>query len=90
MGYLLTFVFLAAVCAIVLAKAIAASRRAARERREAEAAAVKRREREQEILARLERMKRTDDLSSAKRAIERDPARAAKVVSNMMKGTSKK
>lgn len=41
---------------------------------------------ELELLERLEGIKNPDERAMAKRAIEKDPERAAKVVSNIMKG----
>lgn len=44
-----------------------------------------RRKKEEEILARLEKIRKKTDLDHAKRLIEKDPECAAKVVSKMMK-----
>ena len=85
MGYLVTFLILLLACCYFGIVFWRANRRAARERRAAEEAAAKRRDQEKELLERLERIRKADDLGRAKRAVERDPARAARVVSKMMR-----
>lgn len=83
---LITVVFVAAACAFMLFKLLRANREAGRAREKAEAEAKKRRDQERELLERLGRLKeKKDDLQAAKDVIGKDPARAAKVVSKMMR-----
>ncbi len=83
MGYLLTLVFLLAAGLFILFR-LRAANRAAGDALTAEK--EKRREQEQALRARLERVReKRDDLGAAKNAVRSDPARAAKVVSKMMR-----
>ena len=91
MGRMLTVAALMLVCIVVAVKIVAANRRAALARRRAEEEKALREERENELRGRLERVKKQrDDLGLAKRAIEDDPARAAKTLGRMMRQKSDK
>lgn len=84
-GALLGVAVLAVLCVAILVRVARANSRAKAERLAALAEATKRRDKEREVLERLERIRKTDGLSAAKKAIEQDPVRAARVVSKMMK-----
>lgn len=83
MGLIITAVIVVLGFLYLLFKLLAANREAGlRFRREAEI----REQHEQELKDRLEKVrKKKDDLELAKGAVERDPERAGKVVSNTMK-----
>ncbi len=83
MGYLITFLIVCAAVLVLVVKAMRANRAAALREKQRREELERRREKEQEVLDRLKKVK--DPLNSAKKAIERDPERAAKVLSNMMK-----
>lgn len=83
---LITVLFVAAACAYGLFRLAKANREAGLARERAEAEAKRRREQEKELLERLGRIKeKKDDLQAAQDAIGKDPERAAKVVSKMMR-----
>lgn len=88
MGQVITFLLLLIILGFFFMRLRAINREAAerdeieKKRREREKREIK----EQELLDRLERLKNRDDLQIAKDAIHKDPKRAAKVVSRMMRG----
>ncbi len=88
MGQVLTLLFVMAALFIIVNKLLQANRDAGlrEEEDKKEAARDKRRAMEKDILERLERIReKQSELELAKDAIQRDPKRAAKVVSNMLK-----
>lgn len=86
-GQLLTILALFAVCVFFGAKLFAANRRAAGAKERADGEKAVRARRESELRERVERVKRKmDPLELSKRAVEDDPARAAKTLSRMMRG----
>lgn len=82
MNILLSFALLLFLVGIVGWKIFRANRLAAKFAREKER---ERQRKEQEILARLDSIKKKTDLDHAKKLVDKDPKRAAKVLSNMMK-----
>ncbi|MCD7897340.1 MAG: hypothetical protein LUG50_11805 [Planctomycetaceae bacterium] len=83
MGYLITFLIVCTAVLVLVVKAVRANRAAALREKQRREELERRREKEQEVLDRLKKIK--DPLTSAKKVIDRDPERAAKVLSNMMK-----
>lgn len=72
---------------VFLAFRLRAANREALAREEREKEEQRARElKEKELLERLEKLKKRDDLQMAKNAIDKDPKRAAKVLSKMMRG----
>ncbi|MCC8165685.1 MAG: hypothetical protein LIQ31_05955 [Planctomycetes bacterium] len=78
MGYLITFLIVCAAVLVLVVKAIRANRAAALREKQRLEELARRREKEQEVLDKLKKIK--DPLNSAKKVIERDPERAAKVL----------
>lgn len=87
LGPLLTLIFIIVMVIFILFRLRAAGKEATLrdERQKKEKAREKRQELEQDLLQRLERLKERDDLQAAKDAIHKDPKRAAKVISKMMR-----
>lgn len=90
MGQLLTVLILLGFCLVFGIRLWRVNRRIAADRKKASQERADREERGRKLLTQLERVKKKhDELNAAKEAIADDPARAARVVSKMMKDKEK-